>query len=84
MAKKVRIFRLAKQFIKDQIGTDGTGADKADRVVDALIEHLDQAIHPDKPFAEIASDAALRWVLKPILKGIVKEAFDGMRKRGQL
>ena len=64
------------RFIADQVGTGGTGADKADRVVDALIEHLDEAIHPKKPFGEVISDIAIRWVLRPILKALVKEAYD--------
>lgn len=78
----VKIVALARNFIREQVAADGTGADKAGRVIEQLISHLDDIIEPDKPFAEFLSDFVLRNVLRPVLAALVQEAFDEMRARG--
>ena len=80
----IKIFKLAEKYILEQVTNGGGGKQKANRVVNALIEELDKAIQPPQPFMEMLSDAALRFILRPILLGLVKEAFDGLAERGAL
>lgn len=80
----IKIFKAIERLVLEQVPKSGKGQDKARRVVNALIVELDEVIAPPEPLAEMLSDAALRLILRPILLGLVKEAFDGLRSRGEL
>lgn len=60
------------------------GEERAEAVVDQLIEKLDEAIHPKKPFGEFLSDFALRQVVRPILRGLVHNSYEELREQGRI
>ena len=74
----MQILKTARGFIEDQMAADGTGREKADRVLDQVMEYLDGIIEPKKPFAEWLSDRFLDLVLRPVFKAIIAELFDEM------
>lgn len=66
----------ALDLVRAQLTEQADGPEKLERVVDALIEHLDRAIRPPQPLAELVSDVLLRTVLRPMLRGLAQSAYE--------
>ena len=63
------------------------GDDKMARVLDYIVDWLDEQIRFKGPlgsFAEAASDFAIRQMLRPVLEGLVQDSFDRLRSEGRV
>ena len=63
------------------------GEDKMDRVLDHVVDWLDEQIRfkgPVGTFAEAVSDFVIRQILRPIIEGLVQDAFDRLRSEGRV